>query len=202
MAFIAAETSNYSPLDQGDYLTRCVSVWYLGLQSNNLEPTKPPRPRIGLEFEVFDQFLDNGLPRKLYGEFTLSLHKQSALRPFLETWRGKPFDANTLAEFDVSKVLSVPAKVIVVHRPKASGGVRAVIQTAFPVKDKSSVPPPLSPLLLFDADNPDPAVLAQLPDFVRAKIAQAVKPAPAIPPAQSSQAANPEPFDDTADLSF
>ena len=181
MAFIAAETTSFTPVEQGDYIARCVGVWFLGLQINNLEPTKPPKPRIALEFELSDEVMDNGSLRKLYSEFSLSLHKQSALRPFLETWRGKPFDAGALATFDVSKLLWVGAKIIVVHKPKVSGGVRAVIQTAFPIKDKSKLPPAMSPLLLFDADNPDPAVLAQLPPFVQTRIAQAVKPATAKP---------------------
>lgn len=182
MAFIATETVDFEPLAAGDYLARCVTVAYLGLQRSKLEPQKAAKPKIALEFEIQGEFMENGLPLKLMAMFTMSLHKQSSLRPFLETWRGQPFDQSQLATFDVSKLLNVPAKLIIVHKAKQSGGVRAVIQTAFKIKpeQKAAVTPALSPLLLFDADSPDPAVLEQLPKFFQEQIAQAEKPAPKV----------------------
>jgi len=182
MSFIATETIDFEPLAAGDYLARCVTVAYLGLLKNKLEPTKPAKPKIALEFEIQGEFMENGLPLKLMAMFTMSLHKQSTLRPFLETWRGLPFDQSQLATFDVSKVLGVPAKLIITHKAKQSGGVRAVIQTAFRLKPelKEAIKPAISPLLLFDADSPDPVVLEQLPKFFQEQIAQAEKPAPKV----------------------
>ncbi|HQA25399.1 MAG TPA: hypothetical protein PK893_04470 [Candidatus Competibacteraceae bacterium] len=40
MSFVATETVDFEPLSAGDYLARCVTVAYLGLQHNKLEPTK------------------------------------------------------------------------------------------------------------------------------------------------------------------
>ena len=182
MAFIVNETSggDFTPLAPGDYIAHCIGVYYLGLQRNDLDPGKPPKGKLALEFEIAEEFQSNGQPQKLMSFFTMSLHKQSALRPFLETWRGKPFDPAALASFDVSKLAGVPARLIVVHRPKQNGGVRAVIQMAIPVKlaDKNNLAPPITTPVLFDADSPDPYALAQLPEFLKVMIAKAEKPAP------------------------
>lgn len=182
MAFIVNETSggDFTPLAPGDYLAHCTGIYYLGLQRNELDPGKPPKGKLALEFEVSDEFQSNGQPHKLMAFFTMSLHKQSALRPFLESWRGKPFDPASMASFDVSKLAGVPAKLIVTHRAKQSGGMRAVISLAIPVKsaDKEKLPPPITKPVLFDADSPDEFALAQLPDFLKKIIANAEKPAP------------------------
>ena len=200
MAFIVNETSggDFTPLAAGDYLAHCIGVYYLGLQRNDLDPSKPAKGKLALEFEVSDEFMDNGKPHKLMSFFTMSLHKQSTLRPFLESWRGKPFDPASLATFDVSKLAGVPAKIIVSHRVKQSGGTRAVISMAIPVKpaDKANLPPPITTPVLFDADSPDEFALAQLPEFLKAIIAKAEKPAP-IPAEPVKAVAD---FDD--DLSF
>ncbi len=200
MAFIVNETSggDFTPLAPGDYLAHCVGVFYLGLQRNDLDPGKPPKGKLALEFEVSDEFMDNGKPHKLMSFFTMSLHKQSALRPFLESWRGKPFDPVALASFDVSKLAGVPARLIVTHKTKAGGGMRATIQMAIPVKpaDKANLLPPITKPVLFDADSPDEFVLAGLPEFLKKMIASAEKPAPiAAEPVNSGVT-----FDD--DLSF
>ena len=200
MAFIVNETSggDFTPLNPGDYLAHCIGVYYLGLQRNELDPGKPPKGKLAIEFEVAGEFQDNGKPHKLLQFFTMSLHKQSALRPFLEIWRGKPFDPAALATFDVSKLVGVPAKLIVTHKVKQSGGVRAVINMAMPVKadTKARMNPPITTPVLFDADSPDAGVYAGLPDFLKTMIANAEKPTPI---AAGPVKAVPE-FDD--DLSF
>lgn len=200
MAFVVNETTggDFLPLPPGDYLAHCVGVFYLGLQRNDLDPTKPPKGKLALDFEVLDEFRDDGKPYRMMAFFTMSLHKQSTLRPFLEAWRGKPFDPATLATFDVSKLAGVPAKLIVSHKISQAGKTRAVINMAIPVKTevKAKLSPPIAVPLLFDADAPDQSVLAQLPEFLKKIIASAEEPAPMIAePANSGV-----PFDD--DLSF
>lgn len=200
MAFLVNETSGvyFTPLAPGDYLAHCIGVYYLGLQRNDLDPGKPPKGKLALEFEIAEEFQSNGQPQKLMSFFTMSLHKQSALRPFLEAWRGKPFDPTALASFDVSKLAGVPARLIVAHRPKQNGGVRAVIQMAIPIKlaDKANLAQPITAPVLFDADTPDQFALSQLPEFLKVMIAKAEKPAP-IPAEPANAVAG---FDD--DLLF
>lgn len=47
--------------------------------------------------------------------FTASLHENSALRPFLETWRGRPFTPEELKGFDLETLIGAPAFIQVSH---------------------------------------------------------------------------------------
>jgi hypothetical protein len=186
MPIIAEERAGFAPLDAGEYLGRCVSVVFLGVVPN---PYGAPKPRVVFEFEVENEFLKNGDPRKLMQEFTLTLDRRGSLRPFLERWRGKPFDPNSLARFELDQLLNVGCRLLVGQAQKRDGGMKAVIDAALPLPKGTELSPPISPLTLFDASEPDISVFHRLPPFLQEKIRSAEKPEPV--------AKTPEPaFDD------
>lgn len=176
MSFIAADSGNFSILEPSVYPARCVSVIYLGIQKNDFDESQKPKPRLAFEFEIIGKSRDDGMPLLMYKEFSMSLHMNSSLRPFLEKWRGRPFTEAELQGFDVSKTLGAPCQLITGTKVSAKGE-RATIDGILATK-QADVPAARSMLLKFDADAPDSSTLQKLPEFVQAKIAKAIKPAP------------------------
>lgn len=56
------------------------------------------------------------LPLTVMATFNTSLHENSTMRPFLESWRGKPFNEGVEDSFDVENVYQAPAFVNIQHR--------------------------------------------------------------------------------------
>jgi hypothetical protein len=176
MSFIASDSGSFSILEPGVYPARCVSVINLGMQNNDFDASQKPKQRMAFEFEVIGESRDDGDALLMYKEFTLSLHSSSALRPFLEAWRGRAFSETELKGFDVSTTLGAACRLLVNHKTTVKGQ-RAVIDGIQAVR-QSEVGPARSPLLKYDADCLDLEILQKLPKFIQEKIAKAVKPEP------------------------
>lgn len=196
MSFIASDNGGgFTVLDPGVYPGRCVTLAYLGFQKNKFEEGTAPKPRLAFEFEAVGESRDDGAPLLFYREFTLSLHKSSSLRPFLEKWRGRAFSDTELAGFDVSKVLGTAGQLVVSTKTTPKGE-RNAIDSVLPAK-QGAVPAAQSMLLKFDADHPDRDVLAKLPRLIQDKVSEAVPPPaakPTKPPAAKPE--SPPDFDD------
>ena len=111
---------DFDVLDEGVHRANCVGLIDLGHQENEkfnklehkvLITWELPEARIQLEKdgEVKD------LPRFISRTFTLSLHKKSSLRPFLQNWRGKKFEDSELEGFDMKNILSVSCNLQIIH---------------------------------------------------------------------------------------
>jgi hypothetical protein len=76
----------------GQFAAVCRDILDMGnkWQQYKDEPGKIVR-RVRFIFSTAEINPDTGKPFELSREFTLSAHKKSSLRPFLEAWLGKPF---------------------------------------------------------------------------------------------------------------
>ncbi len=63
--------------------------------------------------------------------YTLSMHKKSSLRPFLESWRGKNFTNEEAEEFDIAKLVNATATIQVIHDDEYAN-----IKTIMPLASK------------------------------------------------------------------
>ena len=99
-------------------------------------------------------------PRKRY---TLSLHEKASLRKDLESWRGRAFNDDELAGFDLENLLGAPAMICVVQAA-VSGQVYANV-TAIMKAPKGLTPPVPDPTYVRVQDQPkDGTPGAQPPD--------------------------------------
>lgn len=89
----------------------------------------PTLPKVEVEVDGKKQ----PMPRILDQKFTLSLHEKAGMRAMLESWRGRPFNQDELAGFDISKVLGVGVTVQVMHKLKKDGSSRAEIRNLLPL---------------------------------------------------------------------
>lgn len=110
------------PHPEGQYAATCIDVIDMGNVEMHWQGQTRIKHRIVLRFYCGENFEDSeGREAPLWVDkwFTLSLHENSALRPFLETWRGKKFTTDELKGFDVAKLYKAPALIQVSHNQTA-----------------------------------------------------------------------------------
>lgn len=112
--------SDFTPIPAGTYIGRCYQVINLGLQAAG--PYEPKgKHYLGFEIpaERFEYKDANGIeqegPAVVGARYTSSLSPKATLRLQLETWRGRVFTDEELAEFDLFKLIGAPAMISIVH---------------------------------------------------------------------------------------
>ncbi len=114
------QTTTYSPTPEGTHPARCCALVDLGTSETVYEGKARTRRRVRITFEIADSELitASGERFQISRTFTASLSEKGALRPFLESWRGRSFTAQELAGFDLKSVLEAPGLIAVVHETK------------------------------------------------------------------------------------
>jgi hypothetical protein len=100
----------------------CVWVVDLGTQPSN-NPKFPDYHKCNITWELPEvriQFEKDGVeidkPRVITRELTISLSEKSTMRPLLESWRGRGFNAQELIAFDLKNLVGVNCLLNVIHR--------------------------------------------------------------------------------------
>lgn len=100
-----------------------------------------PKHKVYLRFQIPSERITGEWDGQAYDrpmvtgvQMTLSLGKNSQMRPFLESWRGKSFTAEELRGFDISTVAGVPALINIIHEEKGDK-TYANIKTIMPLKN-------------------------------------------------------------------
>ena len=122
MAIIAREPEgkNFTPAPEGIHVAACCDVVDLGMADHGFGEKHYVELRFQLEDA--DEAGRRFLVRRRY---TLSLGEKATLRKDLETWRGRKFNKQELAGFDLERLIGIGAQVQVVHRLTDQGYVRA-----------------------------------------------------------------------------
>jgi hypothetical protein len=111
MAIIArGKSRDFAPAPEGLHRAVCVDVVDLGMVDGQFGR----KHKVMLSWQI-EETMDNGKPFLVSKRYTLSLHKKSALRPDLESWRGKPFSEVEAEGFDLEKLLGANAQLNIVH---------------------------------------------------------------------------------------
>ena len=127
----------------GNHLGICYQMIDLGQQLVSFKEDgvikEKLQPKVLIGFELPNETMEDGRPFIVSRRFTSSLAKTSALRPVLESWRGRPFSAAEEAGFELKNVLGKPCMVNVVHAtPKET--TYANISSITPVPKGMAVP--------------------------------------------------------------
>lgn len=110
----------------GSHVARCYGMIEVGTveQVYQGETKKAHKVIIDFELPLETSVFREGEPEKPFvisKEYTLSFHEKSTLRAHLSSWRGKPFSDAEAANFDITKLVGVPAMVNVIHKASADG---------------------------------------------------------------------------------
>lgn len=175
MALTVSEGASgaYTPAEAGTFSARCVALIDKGTQTATYEGETKTARKILLSLEITDP--DNrradGTPHIVSKTFTASLHAKAALRKFLEAWRGRPFTAEELKQFDLRTLLGIPCLVGLIHQEK---GDRIYVNLTSCMALPRGMPaaPGIEPLVSFDLAAPDWEVFAKLGTRLQAQIAE------------------------------
>jgi hypothetical protein len=168
----------------GTHFAICIGIYYLGVQAVTFEGETKEQPKVYFRFEIPDiqiEYEKNGQkvkgPAIIGREFTLNIGDKSNLGPFIANWRGKEFTKEEAEEYDVTSLLGKVCNLGVIHKTKgdktyaniSSAGKILKIQQDSIVSGTLSAEPH-NPLMIFNADSPDPEVYEKLPKFLKQKI--------------------------------
>jgi len=122
MPIIATEGSSkkYPPHPADQYAGRCIDVIDLGMVKTVYDGHEKEQHKVVIRFFCGQFFEGDEGPEPWFvgRRFTLSLHERGNLRPFLETWRGKPFTQAELDGFDLEMLIGAPAFLDIQHNTR------------------------------------------------------------------------------------
>ena len=170
MLTVSAESSGtFEMCPAGPVAARCNCLIDLGTQQSDYQGETKSQRKLLISWELAETRTD-GDPFTISRRFGLSLHEKSALRGFLQAWRGRPFTDEELAGFDLRRLLNAPCLLNIVHTER-NGKSYANIQSVTPLPKGMSAPELAAPPVTFDIDAPDAVeVLETLSDSLVATI--------------------------------
>jgi hypothetical protein len=128
MAIIVKAGGDFTPAPEGLWPGVCVDVVDKGIVASAVYK---PRHMIQIRWVInAEPPLADGRPHMAVRSFGATLGEKSALRPFLEAWRGKKFTEEELAGFDIENLLGANGQIQVIHNRsngKVYGNVQAVV---------------------------------------------------------------------------
>lgn len=165
----------YDLAPAGSHVARCIQMLEIGTVQEIFqgEPKTLHKVRITwelpLELKVFHK--DKGeQPYVISKEYTLSMHEKSTLRKDLTSWRGKAFTEDEASSFDITKLLSVPAMLNVIHNTSKNGGTYANIAGVSPLPKGTQCPEQINPTFVLSYDDFDFKKFDGLPKWLQEKM--------------------------------
>jgi len=168
---------NFKPVPEGQHLGICDMMVDLGMQDGG---QYGPKHKVYIRFQIPGERVTGEWDGEAYDrpavtgiQLTLSLGKNSAMRPFLESWRGKKFTSEEVRGFDIVNVAGKAAYLNIVHDEK-DGKTYANIQSIMPVPPGMSPPQLEGEVIVHD---PEAGVdnYEKLPKWLQDKIDGAIK---------------------------
>lgn len=152
----------------GVWVARCVDIIDLGTQEVEWQGQSKLQHKVQIGWEVFGEdeagvpltadVDGKEMPLTISKRYTLSLSDRAALRRDLEAWRGKPFDADELRGFDVSRLLGAYCLLNIAEEASDNGKTYSNIKSITPVPKGMPRPAGVHALRKFDVDSPDMAM--------------------------------------------
>lgn len=158
----------------GNHIARCYAMVQIGtiVEQTGIYKGKESH-KIQLSWETPDERHDFGKgeqPFSISQEFTLSMHEKATLRKMLEGWRGKAFTDDEAKKFDVTKLLTKPCMLSVIHKTSGTGNAYAQIASVSSLPKGFECPPQENKTTLLSFDGFDRNVFDGLPEWLRKKI--------------------------------
>ncbi|KKL84771.1 hypothetical protein LCGC14_1961370 [marine sediment metagenome] len=172
MPLTAKAGQDFETVEAGVYKGRCIKIIDLGTHDVTWQEETQSKHKVIIMFELPETCMkkepNRGKPFAVSLFISLSLHKKSNLRPLLVGWRGKDFTEEEAKNFDILKLLDVPALINVIHNER-DGNVYANIANIMPLK-KKECPIRINPLLSFSLESFDQKIFESLSENLQKKI--------------------------------
>lgn len=102
--------STFTPAPDGVHNAVCVDVVDLGM----VEGPFGAKHKLNLVWQL-EEKMESGKPFLVSKRYTATIHKKSALRKDLKSWRSKDFTDDEAKEFDLEKLVGVTAQLVIQH---------------------------------------------------------------------------------------
>jgi hypothetical protein len=125
----------YAPATEGLHQAACVDVKDLG----KVDGQFGPKEMVEITFEL-DEIRDDGQRFIVKKRYTKSLHDKSSLHKDLRSWRGVPFTADELRQFNLERLVGAPCQMLITHVEKDGtvyGNISAIMKAE---KSKTYIP--------------------------------------------------------------
>lgn len=158
MPIIARNTGSgdFEPAPAGAHQAVCVDVVDKGVVKTEWQGQKRERHEVQIRWQI-DEKMDDGNRYLVVRTFTLTLHEKGALRPFLESWRGREFTEEELEGFDLEKLIGANCQLNVVHARKNGRTYANVASIMPPAKGMQKMEPEGYTRVVDRDDEPQPA---------------------------------------------
>lgn len=177
MAIMVSDSGggDFTPAPEGTHFGACDMVVDLGLQKTSFQGVDSTKHQIYIRWQIPAERISwtDGDGKKKEGPvvigktYTASLSEKANLRKDLQSWRGRAFSDSELKQFDVSKLLGVPATISITHAHK-EGKTYANVGAIGGLPKGMTAPQVENGTLLYDADNVD--TWDALPKWIKDKI--------------------------------
>lgn len=165
--------NNYTPrppLPPGMHIARCYFMVDMGDCTENI-PGKGTqiihKICIGFEFPQLQTMINNQPEiATLRKEFTLSMTKNSKLRPFVEGWRGRAYTDDEAKKFDVAKLVGHSCLINIINGTTKQGKSFDEIGAITPLMNGMQAPPQINPTVLWEWDNPKQEMFSLIPKYI------------------------------------
>lgn len=158
----------------GTHAARCFSVVHTGTQKPDKEGFAPKNVvRISWELPEEKAVFKEGEEERSFAiskQYNLSLNEKATLRKDLEGWRGKPFTADELKAFDVTKLIGVPCMVSVIHKASDNGKTYANVTSVSTVPKSMTVPELSNGKVTFSVNDFDQKVFDTFPEWLQDEV--------------------------------
>ncbi len=134
MGFNLPAEKDFERPPDGTYLGVCYRVIDLGTQSETIKGETKKLRKIVISWELPDERMKDGRPFSVSRRFTFSSSEKSHLRQVLESWRGKKFNSEEIASFDISRMLTATAMLTLATSNDDGKEYQNVMSVAKPMK--------------------------------------------------------------------
>jgi len=159
----------------GNHVARCYSMIEIGTEESEFQGKKKNLYRVRVTWELpnekktFDP-AKGEQPFSVSKDYTLSMFDQANLRHDLESWRGKAFTEEEAKAFDITKLITVPCLLNVVHATSQKGSIYSKIAGITPLIKGMTCPPQINPSFVFSYDEWSDQKFSILPEYIRKRI--------------------------------
>lgn len=161
----------------GSHVARCYGMIQIGTLESEWAGEKKVQHKVMIDWElplelaVFKEG-EGEKPFVISKEFTLSFHEMSALRKYLQSWRGKPFTDSEANAFDISKLIGSTCMLNIIHKASTDGSkTYANIAGISPIPKGLTCPDQINATRLLSYSDWNQEVFMGLPDWLAEKIA-------------------------------
>lgn len=164
-------------MEAGTYPAFCIGVVDIGTQTSTWNGETKLKKQVIFIFEFPTETIKidgKDMPRNLSRTFTQNMGSLSGLRKMFTDWRGRDFTGDELRDFNLTKVLGVPASIAVIVKEK-EGKSYANISTVSKLQKGTTLPKP-SRMFYFDLDDEDSwESIETMPNWIISRINQSAE---------------------------